>query len=283
MGQHSSKEQATPRPRFNVNPDKYETYGMSDHSFVKILTGAADTEELQHALRSAGLESSNLILAIDYTGSNQTSGQRTFGGKCLHAIDPTGATLNPYQSVIHILGRTLEVFDDDKLIPALGFGDYTTGGSSCFHLGEGGAPCRGFDQVLHRYAQITPTLRLSGPTNFAPVIYETINVVKTTRQYHILVIIADGQVTVEKETRDAIVQASNYAISIVMVGVGDGPWETMEEFDDKLPRRRFDNFQFVDYNKVLRLNHRAPEVGFATAALMEIPAQYKEIRRLGLL
>ncbi|CAK4604303.1 unnamed protein product [Aphanomyces euteiches] len=232
MGQHSSKEQATPRPRFNVNPDKYETYGMSDHSFVKILTGAADTEELQHALRSAGLESSNLILAIDYTGSNQTSGQRTFGGKCLHAIDPTGATLNPYQSVIHILGRTLEVFDDDKLIPALGFGDYTTGGSSCFHLGEGGAPCRGFDQVLHRYAQITPTLRLS---------------------------------------------------AIVMVGVGDGPWETMEEFDDKLPRRRFDNFQFVDYNKVLRLNHRAPEVGFATAALMEIPAQYKEIRRLGLL
>ncbi|KAH9097186.1 hypothetical protein Ae201684P_011910 [Aphanomyces euteiches] len=247
MGQHSSKEQATPRPRFNVNPDKYETY-----------------EELQHALRSAGLESSNLILAIDYTGSNQTSGQRTFGGKCLHAIDPTGATLNPYQSVIHILGRTLEVFDDDKLIPALGFGDYTTGGSSCFHLGEGGAPCRGFDQVLHRYAQITPTLRLSGPTNFAPVIYETINVVKTTRQYHILVIIADGQVTVEKETRDAIVQASNYAICT-------------SRHLYFVPQRVGDD------GRVLRLNHRAPEVGFATAALMEIPAQYKEIRRLGLL
>ncbi|RHY02399.1 hypothetical protein DYB36_002256, partial [Aphanomyces astaci] len=199
------------------------------------------------------------------------SGERSFGGKCLHAIDPTGATVNPYQSVIHIMGRTLEVFDDDKLIPALGFGDSKTGSASCFSLSADGEPCHGFDEVLYRYAQVTPTLQLSGPTNFAPVIEEAIRIVERTRQYHILIIVADGQVSNEKETRDAIVAASNYPLSIVMVGVGDGPWDMMEEFDDQLPARRFDNFQFVEYNKVLRLNQRNPEVGFATAALMEIP------------
>ncbi|RHY29498.1 hypothetical protein DYB32_008338, partial [Aphanomyces invadans] len=122
------------------------------------------------------------------------------------------------------MGRSLEAFDDDKLIPVLGFGDATTGSAGFFNLGIDGAPCRGFDEVLHRYAQVTPTLQLSGPTNFAPVIYETIRIVQSTQQYHILVIIADGQVTNEKETRDAIVAASNHPISIVMVGVGDGPW-----------------------------------------------------------
>jgi hypothetical protein len=44
-------------------------------------------------------------------------------------------------------------------------------------------------------------------------------------------------------TLEALVEASNYPISIVMIGVGDGPWGLMEDCDDLLPSRKFDNFQ----------------------------------------
>ena len=105
-------------------------------------------------------------------------------------------------------------------------------------------------------------------------------------EYNILVIIADGQVTSQKETVHAIRKASNYPLSIVVVGVGVGPWGQMEKFDDKIKRRQFDNFQFVDYEKCKRKAFSCgmnTDVVFALNALMEIPNQFKAIKKLNLL
>ncbi|TMW68336.1 hypothetical protein Poli38472_005804 [Pythium oligandrum] len=266
MGCAPSSELAKRLDLNKAIPDQYETF-----------------EQLQDELRRQGLESSNLILGVDYTKSNTWTGKTSFQGRCLHEIDPSGFLMNPYQSVISIIGRTLEPFDDDNLIPTYGFGDASTSDKAVFPFKRDGDPCQGFDEVLRRYSEITPQLVLAGPTNFAPIIHEAIRLVKTTNSYHILVIIADGQVTNEKDTSAAIVEASKYALSIIVVGVGDGPWDLMEHYDDSLPARRFDNFQFVDFNKVMKLNQIKPDVGFATAAMMEIPEQFKIIRSLGYL
>jgi len=236
-------------------------------------------EQIQNGLRDAGLESCNLILGIDFTKSNEYTGKKTFGEKSLHSLDPNQQ--NPYQQVISILGRTLEVFDEDKLISAFGFGDTTTKGNKVFPFFPN-RPGNGFQEILEQYNRLCPVIQLSGPTNFAPLIYEAINIVRSAKDYHILLIVADGNVTSEKETIEAIVEASNHPMSIVMIGVGDGPWDMMNEFDDSLPQRKFDNFQFVPFHKIIS-GTANPEPAFALACLMEIPEQLKEIKRLKLL
>ncbi|RDX66189.1 E3 ubiquitin-protein ligase RGLG4, partial [Mucuna pruriens] len=209
------------------------------------------------ALRNEGLESSNLVLGIDFTKSNEWTGSISFNNRSLHAI---GNTPNPYEKAISIIGKTLAPFDDDNLIPCFGFGD--------------------------------------GPTSYAPVIEVAIDIVeKSHGQFHVLVIVADGQVTTNATSEDgelspqeartikAIADASSYPLSIILVGVGDGPWDDMKKFDDKIPTREFDNFQFVNFTDIMSKNSSPSEkeAAFALAALMEIPFQYKAAIELGLL
>lgn len=92
----------------------------------------------------------------------------------------------------------------------------------------------------------------------------------------------DGQVCDGNETADAIVEASNYPLSIIVVAVGDGPWDTMKRFDSELPDRKFDNCNFVEFHKV-KSESRNPHSAIAVKTLMEIPDQYSYIVQNGLL
>ncbi|XP_047174948.1 E3 ubiquitin-protein ligase RGLG2-like [Vigna umbellata] len=250
-------------------------------------------EQVTEALERAGLESCNLILGIDFTKSNEWTGKKSFNGRSLHHI---GSLPNPYEQAISVIGKTLAAFDEDNLIPCFGFGDASTHDQDIFSFYPDERSCIGFEEVLSRYREIVPRLRLAGPTSFAPIIEMAMTIVKQSGgQYHVLVIIADGQVTKnvgrhgklspqEQKTVDAIVAASKFPLSIVFVGVGDGPFHTMKEFDDNISYRVFDNSKFVNFTEIMSKNipPSRKEASFALSALMEIPSQYKTAIELNL-
>ncbi|KXJ29213.1 E3 ubiquitin-protein ligase RGLG5 [Exaiptasia diaphana] len=269
---------------------KFQTSSLSialglKEEFIAIQDKFYSVVEVSKAIKLAGLESSNLIIGVDFTASNEWQGRKSFSGRSLHHIfKNTSKKLNPYQSVIKCIGKTLEPFDEDNLIPVYGFGDLKTKDHSVFNFNDNNEPCKGLDAVLQAYNDVVRRVSLSGPTSFGPIIDKAIEIVSRSLGYYILVIIADGQVVEdhEVETREAIVKASYYPISIIVVGVGDGPWDRMHEYDELLPQRKFDNFQFIEYNETVA-NAKFPDAAFALHALMEIPEQYKTIKKLGLL
>ncbi|KAJ0704407.1 putative transcription factor C2H2 family [Helianthus annuus] len=284
---------ATPASAYGGPPHRPQS--KFDRRYSTIADSYSSLEQVTEALARAGLESSNLILGIDFTKSNEWTGSRSFHRKSLHHI---GDGLNPYEMAISIIGKTLAAFDEDNLIPCYGFGDASTHDQDVFSFYPEERCCNGFEEVLSRYRELLPHLKLAGPTSFAPVIEKAMTIVEESGgQYHVLVIIADGQVTrsvdtgrgqlspQEQKTVDAIVEASKLPLSIVLVGVGDGPWDTMKEFDDNIPSRSFDNFQFVNFTEIMTKNVPPirKETEFALAALMEVPTQYKATIELKLL
>ncbi|XP_037435927.1 E3 ubiquitin-protein ligase RGLG1-like isoform X1 [Triticum dicoccoides] len=252
-------------------------------------------DQVKADLQRVGLESSNLIIGVDFTRSNEWTGKRCFGGRSLHHL---GAVPNPYEEAISIVGETLSAYDEDNDIPCFGFGDMSTHDQGVFGFYGDVRPCAGIPEALLRYREITATVQLSGPTSLAPIIEAAMGVVQRSgHQYHILLIIADGQVPrgcgahrassldesrsendMEERTLQALIHASHFPLSIVLVGVGDGPWD-----DDQMPfhdgRRRFDNFQFVDFTKIMstEMSRAEKEERFALEALEKIPSQYAAI------
>ena len=127
---------------------------------------------------------------------------------------------------------------------------------------------------------------MSGPTTFAPMIYQAIEICKACpRQFHLLVILTDGDVSDMEQDCKAIVDASNYPLAISAIGLGDGPFDKMKFFDDKVKGRKFDNFQFVNMTEVEKkaAKKENPELVLATSLIQEVPSQYSFCKKLGYL
>ena len=145
---------------------------------------------------------------------------------------------------------------------------------------------QGFDAVKKEYEYIAPQIEMSGPTTFAPMICQAIEISKETgNQYMILILLTDGDVTDMDADMKALQEVSNYPLSVVAVGLGDGPFKRMRILEDNISGRKFSNVNFVNFTKmeVEAKKYKTPKMMLATAMMQKIPYQYAFIRRLGYL
>ncbi|PNY01468.1 protein BONZAI 3-like, partial [Trifolium pratense] len=189
---------------------------------------------------SSGFEL-NFMVAIDFTASNGDPQK----SDSLHYIDVSGR-LNSYQQAIMEVGEVIQFYDTDKMFPAWGFGGNIHKGtvSHCFNLNGAlgvnyGANSEvfGVEGIMDAYSKALRSVTLSGPTLFGPVINtaaqmaaESLSSYNSTK-YYVLLIITDGIVTDLQESINAVVNASDLPLSILIVGVGRADFTSMEVLD----------------------------------------------------
>jgi len=236
----------------------------------------------------------SLSFALDFTGSNG----RKESPKSLHYNSPNYNpndfyTLNEYQKAISSIGYVLEPYDSNRYIEIYGYGARFFNRKSvefqCALTGDPKNPSVfGVSGVLETYHKALQTAVFSGPTNFAPIIKRITDEARKTllppnqnnplSRYYVLTIVTDGIISDMEKTKEAIIDAFDVPLSIIIVGVGSEDFKEMKVLDDdngnlkagkKVSKR--DIVQFVPL-----ANYISNPVLLAQQTLGEIPKQVYE-------
>ena len=191
------------------------------HSFLDFVRGGFDI---------------NLSIAIDFTKSNRPFDSE----KSLHYRKGDNRT-NDYMSAIEAVGQVMCYYDADQEFPMYGFGARLPTGeiSHCFTctLIDDQEEVSGLDGIAEAYWTCLKEIVPVEPTNMAPIIRKSISRVQEKTEtgdlcYEVLLIITDGGISDMRQTMDAVIDASEHAISILIVGVGHDNFSKMRMLDN---------------------------------------------------
>jgi len=271
---------------------KGSSYKNSGQIVVKSVKIEQDTTFIDYV--RGGLKI-NMICALDLTSSNGLCSSNS----SLHHFKKNGE--NAYTTAIKTVAEVLQDYNYEKRVQAFGFGCSERG--NCFPLnGSTRNPyCSGVDGLLKDYKECLESVKMSEPTHFSEVLQHVSNEASRAGlglEYTVIMIITDGGITDLEQTKKILVKMSGQAVSVVLVGVGEGDMDSLVQLDSDKARLNSgdlqatrDIVQFVHMNEFLPMGSLDPadfkheleapqaKMKLARAVLQEIPRQVTEYMR----
>lgn len=260
-----------------------------NNSAKAIIKGSIKKESTFISYLKSGM---NMILTIgiDFTNSNKSYKEKD----SYHYL---GEGMNDYEKAIRSCGDIVAYYTNDQLFPVFGFGfsfidpvmnDFEgkyTDSNFPINCNRENPKIKTIDEVLKEYRKFLTKIHLAGPTKFSPMLkdlnYEVKKGLKEGKKmdYHIIMILTDGQIDDMEETKKALVEASFLPISVIIIGIGNENFENMDILDadqnplyDKTNRKaNRDLVQFVYFN-----DFKDNPKQLAEKVLEEIPRQVVE-------
>ena len=264
--------------------DSNEGYITLDNTpFALSLSYNITTELSFIELIQKGLDIS-MVTAIDFTASN-------LDPKNPNSLHYINTYPNEYEKAVMSCANILGYYDSDQKFPLFGFGgipSFSNNTLDVFPLNNNvqNPFVLGIESIALTYREALTRTKLSGPTNFAPLINNLYNIACSnldSKVYYTLLIITDGAITDINETIDVIVKCSFLPISIIIIGVGKYNFDSMEVLDgDDIPLKDSngkicmrDIVQFVPFSKYSNNSNL-----LSIEVLKELPDQIESYYRL---
>ncbi|XP_063721552.1 copine-5-like [Symsagittifera roscoffensis] len=276
-----------------INQHKKEKKGKKyKNSGVLLVSSLTSEEECDFIYYvQAGLQIS-FIVAVDFTASNGNPQVPN----SLHYFNPQYA-VNQYTTAIQAVGNVIQEYDSDKLFPVYGFGGRFFGTQVVSHNyplnnNPDNPNVVGVQGILDSYRYAISHSQLAGPTYFQPIIkaaMRTASQFQTGLHYFMLLIITDGAIVDLDATIEAVIEASHYPLSIIIIGVGDADFDSMEALDSDKAMLSSGNrvaardiVQFVALRDIIRPDMDPSRLSvqhqqqLAMHVLAEVPRQVKD-------
>eukprot|EP01094_Clydonella_sp_ATCC50884_P026912 TRINITY_DN7530_c0_g1_i1.p1 TRINITY_DN7530_c0_g1~~TRINITY_DN7530_c0_g1_i1.p1 ORF type:complete len:632 (+),score=109.72 TRINITY_DN7530_c0_g1_i1:135-2030(+) len=191
---------------------------VPQHGFLDFLCGGMDIDSM---------------IAIDFTASNKPCTDP----KSLHAVEQ--GIDNSYERAINAIGDVLKYHHKGQQPKVLGFGGAIAEErvTHCFDLPlKEVEESQGEDDgmsVIDIYRSSVPRIRFAGPSVLSHIIDCAVaqamgNDADQSIRYTVLVIITDGDICDARDVADLLVEASALPLSIIFVGVGQGPFPRLD-------------------------------------------------------
>lgn len=267
--------------------DKYKNSGVlqfappiiqRQHTFLDYLAGGCEM---------------NLIVAIDFTGSNGDPRQPNSlhylgnqnGAFSVPAFMASPSIGNEYQKATTMVSSILLPYASQPKFTAFGFGGKFNGATShCFPLtlDYSRPDVVGVEGIVSAYANALSKVALSGPTYFSEILQQTEAIVSSKhsnplqQSYSILMILTDGIINDLDATVASLVRLSYLPVSVIIVGVGGEDFSTMRFLDgddtgglnSNGTKAERDNVQFVAFRQFSNVADLTAET------LKEVPQQF---------
>ncbi len=219
---------------------------VEEDRFVDLINEIKSFQDLQQKLVATGLNSCELIVAFD------------FNKKMLEK------EIDYSKEVTKIVGLVLNKFVTDNSILALGYEGQATFPLIKSDLGET-VTCDGVDGVINSFDVVNEKYKHS-KTNFSliPIIDRAVEVVKREDSQHTLLVVCTSQPTDMEDFTRCLINASNYKLNIIVVGVAvtlDTKWNLLDKVESN-------NFRFLQFKPDDKKDYKNYVLEFAIRAFL---------------